>query len=139
MERLENEVLARAREHERDEYLRMQSDYLGLRPIEQAVLWRMLEQGPRFRPYDSDSNDFYTTVVGRRVTKARVQAALGSLRDRTPPVVWKSARGEYAVEDAAMHMASDRHRTVTSPPASFEFVRVPIRDIKRLIAAGAAS
>lgn len=102
-ERPEVAVLARAREHERDEHKQMESDYLSLRPIEQAVLLRMLEQGPRFRPYDSESNEFYAKVVGRHITKARVQAALESLRDRTPPMVWKSARGEYAVEDAAMH------------------------------------
>ena len=29
--------------------------------------------------------------------------ALESLRDRNPALVWKSARGEYAVDDAAMH------------------------------------
>lgn len=116
-ERPEVAVLARAREHERDEHRQMESDYLSLRPIEQAVLWRMLEQGPRFRPYDSESNEFYAKVVGRHITKARVQAALESLRDRTPPMVWKSARGEYAIEDAAMHAwFKSRHNADTWPP-----------------------
>jgi hypothetical protein len=31
------------------------------------------------------------------------QRALESLRERNPALVWKSARGEYAVDDAAMH------------------------------------
>ena len=31
------------------------------------------------------------------------QRALESLRERTPALVWKSVRGEYAVDDAAMH------------------------------------
>lgn len=117
MERPEALLLARAREHERDEHRQMESDYLSLRPVEQAVLWRMLEQGPRFRPYDSESNEFYAKVVGRHIAKARVQAALESLRDRTPPMVWKSARGEYAIEDAAMHAwFKSRYDAQTWPP-----------------------
>jgi hypothetical protein len=31
------------------------------------------------------------------------QRALESLRERNPALVWKSARGEYAVDDAAIH------------------------------------
>jgi hypothetical protein len=116
-ERPEVLLLARAREHERDEHRQMESDYVSLRPVEQAVLWRMLEQGPRFRPYDSEANDFYAKVVGRHIAKARVQAALESLRDRTPPMVWKSARGEYAIEDAAMHVwFKSRYDAKTWPP-----------------------
>ncbi len=116
--RPEPEVLIRAREHERDEHSQMESDYLGLRPIEQAVLWRMLEQGSRFRPYDRESNQFYAKVIGRRMTKASVQGALESLRGRTPPIVWKSARAEYAVEDAAMHAwFASRRNAHTWPPA----------------------
>jgi len=37
------------------------------------------------------------------VTAAKAQNALETLRQRMPALVWKSARGEYAVEDAAMH------------------------------------
>jgi hypothetical protein len=118
LRRPEPEVLIRARDHERDEHSQMESDYLGLRPIEQAVLWRMLEQGSRFRPYDRESNQFYAKTIGRRVTKASVQGALESLRGRTPPIVWKSARGEYAVEDAAMHAwFASRRDANTWPPA----------------------
>jgi hypothetical protein len=38
-----------------------------------------------------------------RVTPQMAQRALESLRERNPARVWKSARGEYAVDDAAMH------------------------------------
>jgi hypothetical protein len=31
------------------------------------------------------------------------QRALESLRERNPALVWKSARAEYAVDDAAIH------------------------------------
>ncbi|MBN8282757.1 MAG: hypothetical protein J0L98_06205 [Zoogloea sp.] len=78
----------------------MESDYLGLKPTEQAVLWRMLEQGPRFRAYDAEALRFYRAKTGHPVTAAQAQRAL---RQRMPALVWKSARGEYAVEGAAMH------------------------------------
>lgn len=81
----------------------MESDYLGLKHSEQAVLWRMLDQGPRFRPYDADALRFYRDKLGRPLSAQQAQRALEALRERTPALVWKSARGEYAVEDAAMH------------------------------------
>lgn len=78
-------------------------DYLGLKATEQAVLWRMLEQGPRYRPYDAEALRFYREKANHPVTVAQAQKALEALRQRMPALVWKSARGEYAVEDAAMH------------------------------------
>lgn len=81
----------------------MESDYLGLKSVEQLVLWRMLDLGPRFRPYDAEALRFYREKLGRPVSVQQAQKALESLRQRTPALVWKSARGEYAVEDAAMH------------------------------------
>ncbi len=102
-ERFEPAVLEAARQRQRDDEAQMESDYLGLKPLERAVLWRMLEQGPRFRPYDSEALRFYRAQVGKAVSAQSAQNALEALRQRTPPLVWKSARGEYAVEDAAMH------------------------------------
>ena len=90
------------RRQQQDE-AQMESDYLGLKPSEQAVLWRMLGQGPRFRPYDAEALRFYRDKLGRPLNAQQAQRALEALRERTPAVVWKSARGEYAVEDAAMH------------------------------------
>lgn len=101
--RFEPAVLQAAQDRQRDDEAQMESDYLGLRPLEQAVLWRLLEQGSRFRPYDSEALRFYQETTGKRVTPAQVQNALDALRQRTPSLVWKSARGEYAVDDAAMH------------------------------------
>lgn len=95
----------------------MESDYLGLKPIEQAVLWRMLEQGAQFRPYDAEALRFYQEKTGDRVTPQKAQAALESLRSRQPSMVWKSARGEYAVDDAAMHRwFQDRVQAGSWPP-----------------------
>ena len=81
----------------------MESDYLGLRPLEQAVLWRLLAMGAKFRPYDAAALKFYSSATGQRIGIGKAQKALESLRTRQPPVAWKSAHGEYAVEDVAMH------------------------------------
>jgi hypothetical protein len=101
--RFEAALLAAAEQRQRDDEAQMESDYQGLKPTEQAVLWRMLAQGSRFRPYDADALKFYRDKVGRVVSVAQAQKALEALRQRTPALVWKSVRGEYAVEDAAMH------------------------------------
>jgi hypothetical protein len=101
--RFEAAMLAAAEQRQQDDESQMASDYLGLKPTEQAMLWRMLDQGPRFRPYDAEALKFYREKTGHAVTVAKAQNALESLRQRTPAMVWKSARGEYAVEDAAMH------------------------------------
>lgn len=101
--RFEPAVLQAARQRQADEESQMESEYLGLKAVEQAVLWRLLEQGQRFRPYDGEALRFYKEKTGATVNPQKAQNALESLRQRTPALVWKSARGEYAVDDAAMH------------------------------------
>jgi len=101
--RFEPAVLQAARQRREDDEMQMESDYLGLKPLEQAVLWRLLEQGPRFRPYDGEALTFYQDKTGKKISAQQAQNALESLRQRSPAVIWKSARGEYAVDDAAMH------------------------------------
>ena len=123
--RFEEAVLQASRDRQLDDEAQMESDYLALTPLEQAILWRMLEQGARFRPYDSDAMGFYKERVAARVTVQMAQHALESMRNRTPALVWKSARGEYAVDDAAMHRWFWQ-RTATgnwppvAPPSQFE-------------------
>jgi hypothetical protein len=101
--RPEPAMLKAAHAQQMQDQAQMASDYLGLKPVEQAVLWRLLEQEGRFRPYDAEGLKFYSGVVGKRVTVAQAQSALAALREREPPLVWKSAHGEYAAEDTAMH------------------------------------
>lgn len=101
--RFEDAVMEAGNLRQLEDEAQMESEFLALRPLEQAVLWRVLEQGARFRPYDSDALRFYRERVSGRVTAQAAQRALESLRARTPALVWKSARGEYAVDDAAMH------------------------------------
>jgi len=101
--RFEPALLQAAEQQQAQDEAQMESDYLGLKPTERAVLWRMLEQGPRFRPYDAEALRFYREKVEHPVNAAQAQRALEALRQRMPAMVWKSARGEYALEDAAMH------------------------------------
>lgn len=98
----EQALLALATQKLEQDRQQMESDYLALRPIEQAVIWRMLQQGPRFRPYDAEALRFYSEKTGHPVSRAMAQKAMEALRERQPSIVWKSARGEYAVDDAAM-------------------------------------
>ncbi|MDP1656630.1 MAG: ATP-binding protein [Hylemonella sp.] len=101
--RFEPALLEAAKQQQSQDEAQMASDYLGLKPTEQAVLWRMLEQGVRFRPYDAEALRFYRDKVNHPVSVAQAQRALESLRQRMPALVWKSVRGEYALEDVAMH------------------------------------
>ncbi|MEQ5766442.1 ATP-binding protein [Halomonas sp. H33-56] len=100
--RFEQRLVSLAQARQRDVEQDMASDYLGLDPVQQAVLWRMLEMREGFRPYNAESLAFYRRITGKPVSAQKAQRALESLRERTPPLAWKSSRGEYAVEDAAM-------------------------------------
>jgi hypothetical protein len=102
-ERFEQTIANAAEEQLELDELQMESDYLALKRIEQVVLWRMLEQGSKFRPYDAEAHKFYSSKLSRPVSTQQIQAAIESLRERNPPLVWKSARSEYVVEDASMH------------------------------------
>jgi hypothetical protein len=101
--RFEPALLLAAQAQQVQDEAQMTSDFLGLSPSEQVVLWRMLDQGQRFRPYDADALRFYREKLGAPCSAQQAQKALEALRARTPALVWKSAHGEYAVEDAAMH------------------------------------
>ncbi|XGA79662.1 hypothetical protein OR573_14400 [Halomonas sp. CH40] len=103
--RFEQAVLETAKEQQETDRADMESLYLGLQPLHQAILWRLLENGGRFRPYDSEALHFYREVTGiENITPQKVQTALESMRKRTPSLIWKSTRGEYAVEDAGMNL-----------------------------------
>jgi hypothetical protein len=115
-EKWEAAILHAADEQQKRDRAQMESDYLGLNPVERSVLWRLLEKGSRFRPYDADALNFYSIKAERRVSVPLAQKALASLRDREPPLVWKSAHGEYAVEDTAMHAWFDQRVAEKSWP-----------------------
>lgn len=126
--RFEPALLQAARQQQLQDEAQMESDFLGLRPTEQAVLWRLLAQGPRFRPYDAEALHFYRDQAGRTVSAAQAQKALEALRQRTPAMVWKSARGEYALEDAAMHRWFEARVATGNWPPQPPQGRVPVQD-----------
>lgn len=116
--RFEVAMLVQARQRQQDDETQMESDYLALKPLEQAVLWRMLDLGTRFRPYDADALLFYSDKTGDKINVAKAQKALESLRAHQPSLIWKSARSEYTVEDAAMpRWFTQRVVAGTWPPA----------------------
>jgi len=102
-QRFEFVVVELAQQRLEQDRQQMESDFLALRPVEQAVVWRMLEQGARFRPYDAEALRFYSDKTGSAITRAMAQKAMEALRNRQPSMVWKSAHGEYAIDDTAMH------------------------------------
>ena len=106
--RFEGRVLEFAAAHREREREEQRALWHGLRPLERALVWRMLDTRERFRPFDGDALAFYDKVVGietpaaKPITRSRVQNAPARLRDHDPPVIRKSARGEYTVADASM-------------------------------------
>jgi hypothetical protein len=121
-QRFEQAMHTQALESQRNDEAQMQSDYLALKPLEQAVLWRMLERGSRFRPYDADALRFYKSSTGLPATPTQAQKALENLRNHQPSMVWKSARGEYVIDDANMHRwYTQRVTAETWPPVEPKF------------------
>ena len=106
--RFEGRVLEIADERRTDRYGTLRASFVGLKPLERAVIWRLLDAGARYRGFDAEALSFYRhaletleeDAVG--VTRSSVQKALESLRRHEPPLVWKSARGEYAIDDVSM-------------------------------------
>ncbi|GHU14404.1 hypothetical protein AGMMS50225_26170 [Betaproteobacteria bacterium] len=101
--RFEDKLLAAAITRQAADEAQMEAEYLSLTPTARAVFWRILEKGDRFRPYDADALAFYQEVTKRKVSAQAAKNALDTLRQRVPSLVWKSARGEYAVDDIATH------------------------------------
>ncbi len=90
------ELAQAMRERDRDALSQI---YLGLAPLEQAVLWHLLDQGTGFHAFDGKALAFYTGRLGKKTSAAQAQKAINNLRDNDPPLVWKSLRGEYSLYD----------------------------------------
>lgn len=76
----------------------MESDFALLTNVQKAVLRVMSEKGRNFAPFTDDSMEAYRRVTGEEsLGRTTVQAALDALREKG--LVWRSARGVYALED----------------------------------------
>ena len=126
--RFEDALLEAAMVRQAEDEGQMESEFLALRPIEQVVLWRLLEQSGRFRPYDAEALKFYREKLSKpgqppaRVTAQNAQAAVESIRQRTPALVRKSARGEYSVDEAMMHSWYAKRVAAGTWPPKGDFV-----------------
>ncbi|MBU2752296.1 ATP-binding protein [Acidithiobacillus thiooxidans] len=102
-ERFESKVMDEALLQQKRDEDEMENAFLALTPLGQAIVWRMLEMGENFRPYDAAALDFYAEKTAKKPSIANVQKTIQILRDQNHPMIWKSAMGEYSVSDAAMH------------------------------------
>lgn len=74
------------------------SAYQSLTPLQKGVIKVMVRQGTRFSPFGEDSMKAYREETGEKdFATSTVQSALDSLRERE--LVWREARGSYALED----------------------------------------
>jgi hypothetical protein len=92
-------VAQQRRQRDRDG---MRSVYTALPPLEQTMLWRLLQQESAFKAFDAAALAFYSQQVGKSVTATQAQKAMDRLRDNDPPLIWKSLRGEYSLYDVEM-------------------------------------
>lgn len=85
-----------------------ESSYNDLNPIQQAVLEVMAERAVKKLPYAPFSEQSVKDVARKleladtdtKASTPNIQNALNALREKE--LVWKSNRGEYALEDSAM-------------------------------------
>ena len=96
------DVLALAARRQHTDREGFAATYLQLEPLEQAVLWRLLSEGVQFRPYDAAAMAFYKERIGKATTATTVQRKLEALREKNPPLLWKSQRGEYSPYDQSL-------------------------------------
>lgn len=75
-------------------------EYDALTDVQRAVLSLLIETGNGFSPFNSGALERYAEAVGEPVTARDAQTALEGLRQRN--IVWRSARGTYALEDQGM-------------------------------------
>ena len=89
-----------ALEEARREFMRQVN---SLPPLQAAVLQTMAEAGDQYAPFRTPTLARYQAVCAQlsteeiRIDNSAIQYALDALRDKA--LVWKSARGVYAIED----------------------------------------
>lgn len=78
----------------------LRSDYGALTRTQRAVLAILAADGARFTPFAEATLKRMSEVAGRKLETQDVQKALNALRDKS--LVWRPARGSYALEDQDM-------------------------------------
>lgn len=98
----EEAVLGQAQAIVHAEYAQYADRFSARSATQQAILTVLMENGDSFNPYGAATLKAIGDLVGKSTTTASVQAALKALRELNPPMVWKSNRGEYALDDLGM-------------------------------------
>ena len=101
-QRISADVLALAAKRQQTDREGFAATYVQLEPLEQAVLGRLLSEGVQFRAYDAAAMAFYKERIGKATTATTVQRKLEALREKNPPLLWKSQRGEYSPYDQSL-------------------------------------
>lgn len=79
----------------------LESEIAGLTDLQMAVLEVMVKRGKDFSPFTEDALRAYRELLGLETLAAHtVQTALDGLRDKN--LIWRSARGAYALEDETL-------------------------------------
>ncbi len=76
--------------------------FKNLSKEQRVILWRLLELGDSFRPFDAAALAFYTQQLGKKPSAVQVQRHLDKMRDLDSPLIWKSARGDYSLYDTTL-------------------------------------
>lgn len=85
-----------------DRYEAFRSQYLGLTPLQRAMLAWLMRETPEPKMFSQAALGFYTALVGKEVSPGSARDALEQIRNLDPPIVWRSDRGDYALEDTGM-------------------------------------
>ncbi len=72
----------------------------SLTPLQQAITERLSVEETQLAPFSTSALAAYSKTVGETVETPAVQAAIEALRQKN--LVWRSARGQYALEDQGM-------------------------------------
>ncbi|WP_416398409.1 hypothetical protein [Allohahella sp. A8] len=95
-------LITAGREHRQNRIASYRDKLDALPALDRAIMERIGSMDGGFAVGGKESLAVYSKATGEPVTAQRVQKALHRLREHSPPLLWKSAAAEYAIEDAGM-------------------------------------
>lgn len=97
-----------AEEYEKEQFALYEASFLGLTKLQRAVLTRVLSNGADGKLFNAEALAEYTKAQGHKIQAGSARNAVERLREIEPPLIWKSARGDYAPEDSGMRTWYER-------------------------------
>lgn len=93
-----------------------QNQYREMTKLQRAIISHMLEVGSSGL-FTNETLKKYSTATGKKIQAGQARAGVEKLRSMEPPVIWKSARGDYAFEDVYYKRWYKKHKAAgTWPP-----------------------